>query len=87
MEPNAGSFDIEIVFEEVSFSFHVATYHSEDLGFEASVMNGKNRELTFVMVRSSLGHWILSGDSLPNELTKHAQDIGRAFEAHSKKIK
>jgi len=36
--------------------------------------------IEFVLIRSSIGKWLISGESLPEEMLEFSQEIGKAFE-------
>jgi hypothetical protein len=41
----------------------------------------EDEHVEFVIIRSTIGKWILSGESIPDKLFQYAHDIGKAFEA------
>jgi hypothetical protein len=55
-------------------------YHPRDPRFEGTVKADDLHASDFVLVKSSIGKWLISGERLPVELKEHAQEIGKAFE-------
>jgi hypothetical protein len=43
--------------------------------------SGDEPPVEFVLIRSSTGRWMISGESLPPEMEAYAQEIGKVFEA------
>ena len=60
--------------------FDVRMLHSADPRFEGTVVVDGSKPVDFVMIRSSIGKWLITGDDLPGQLEEKAQDIWIAFE-------
>jgi hypothetical protein len=60
--------------------FEVRLYHPRDPRFEGTVKEDDLHATDFVLVKSSIGKWLISGERLPIELKEHAQQIGKALE-------
>jgi hypothetical protein len=39
------------------------------------------------MIRSSIGKWLLTGDELPKDLSDDVQEIGKALEEESSRLR
>jgi hypothetical protein len=76
------SFTITLSVYDKPWEFWVRKHPSEDTRFNALLNDGKDEKVEFVLIRSSIGKWVLSGESVPRELTEHAEFIGKSFEEH-----
>jgi len=73
------SFCVALYVSGKEWIFEVRRYHSADPRFEGIVSIDHEQPVEFVMIRSSIGKWILRGDILPGEMFDHAQEIGNAL--------
>jgi hypothetical protein len=67
--------------------FDVRQLPSADPRFEGTLTGDTEQPVEFVMIRTSIGKWLISGDSLPLEVEEYAQEIGKAFEEESSRLK
>jgi hypothetical protein len=67
--------------------FDVRQHPSVDPRFEGILTGDIEEPVEFVMVRTSIGKWLITGDGLPSEIDDYVQEIGKAFEEQSSLMK
>ena len=67
-------------FGESEWVFEVRRHHSPDPRFEGVLTLDSEHISDFVMIRSTIGKWLLTGEAIPTDILEHAQEIGKAFE-------
>jgi len=59
--------------------FDVRAHRSQDPRFEVMTKMEDELPVEFVIVRSSTGKWLISGENLPAEIEECVNDIGKAL--------
>jgi hypothetical protein len=80
-------FRITFALKDKHWLFYVRKHHSPDPRFEGTLTSEAENPVQFVMVRTSIGKWSITGDPLPSEINEHVQEIGKAFEKKSSRLK
>ena len=68
---------------ENNWVFEGRRHHSPDPRYEGVLLLNTAHITEFIMIRSSIGKWLLTGEALPEEILEHMQEIGKAFEDES----
>jgi hypothetical protein len=80
-------FKTSLALDGKTWLFDVRKHHSADPRFEGTVINDAEQPVEFVMVRTSIGKWSITGDRLPSQMEEYVQKIGDAFEKKSSRLK
>ncbi|HUQ65013.1 MAG TPA: hypothetical protein VM101_02590 [Flavitalea sp.] len=76
------TFDLVLNVAGKEWKFEVRRYPSTDPRFEGIASYNNQQRLDFIMIRTSIGKWLMHGGALPYDMVDHSQEIGNAFHEH-----